>query len=106
MLNLARNGITNFGIDFLREALIENEASALKELDISQNAIGHKGVENLAGYLGDKRCDLNKLNVSECDINGKGALHLLTGLKKCATLHEIKAYKSDFGARYVRRVVN
>ena len=74
VLSLARNGITNFGIDFLREGLIENEASALKELDISQNAIGHKGLENLQNYLGDKRCDLRKLNVSECDINGKGAL--------------------------------
>jgi hypothetical protein len=41
VLNLARNGITNFGIDFLREGLIENEKSALKELDLSQNIIGH-----------------------------------------------------------------
>jgi hypothetical protein len=63
-------------------------------------------VENLSNYLGHPRCDLEKLNVSECDINGKGALSLLIGLKKCATLHEIKAYKSDMSARYVRRVVN
>lgn len=44
--------------------------------------------------------------MSECEINGKGALHLLTGLKKCPTLFEIKAYKSDFSMRYVRRVVD
>jgi hypothetical protein len=31
VLGLARNGITNFGIDFLREALCDNSGSAIKE---------------------------------------------------------------------------
>jgi Ran GTPase-activating protein (RanGAP) involved in mRNA processing and transport len=103
---LARNGITNFGIDFLREALCENPNSALMELDISQNQIGQQGCENLSLYLGHRACDLMKLNISECGIQGRGAMHIINGLKLCQTLHEIKAYKSNFGAILVRRSIN
>lgn len=106
MLGLARNGITNFGMDFLREAFCENSNSALKELDLSNNLLGHQGSEKLALYLGHKNCDLQKLNVSECGINGKGAISLFKGLKKCYTLQELKATKSDFSAKLVRRSVN
>jgi len=48
--------VTNFGIDFLLEALTCNKESALRELDISVNNFENRGADFLASYLEGHHC--------------------------------------------------
>ena len=102
VLNLAQNGISSFGIDFMQEALIQNEENNLVELNISNNKFGILGVSYLKRYLTHDNCKLTSLEVSSCGISGKGALNFFLALKYCYKLESVNMSFNNLSDTNVR----
>jgi Ran GTPase-activating protein (RanGAP) involved in mRNA processing and transport len=72
-LNISMNEINNLDVmEKLKQGLIR---SALKELDLSYNFIGNKGIRLIAQSLATKNF-LEKLNITCCKFTYKGATPL------------------------------
>eukprot|EP00347_Sterkiella_histriomuscorum_P002496 403367926 len=69
----------------LKQAIIR---SHLRELDLSSNYLGNKGIRQIAMALGTKNF-LEKLNVSSCKFTFKGAQALFSVLQRNAKMKEL-----------------
>lgn len=108
-LDLAFNSITDSGVQSLVQGLkaqdcrlkslrlqaceltssaCEHLAAALKlspnliELDLSSNDIGDVGLQHLAKGLQSRKCQLQTLKLSQCNLTKEGGLHLASALGK------------------------
>lgn len=64
-LNISKNEITAYGAQKLSETLKKMQ---LIDLDISCNPLGTSGIKEIAMYINNNSCTLEKLDVSECKI--------------------------------------
>lgn len=60
---MAKNDITAHGAVYLKQAL---KTTQMQELDLSGNPIGTIGVKELADYLHNPQCILEKLELTDC----------------------------------------
>ena len=67
--------------------------------------IGHSGADKLAQYLSHDNCNLKRLNIAECKLTGRGALSLLSSLKRAA-LEVLRADRCNFGGYQISNIVN
>ncbi|KAI4873722.1 hypothetical protein NFI96_000462 [Prochilodus magdalenae] len=77
---LAFCGITEEGCASLISAL-ESNPSHLRELNLNSNTPGELGVKLLSDLLEYPHCKLEKLQLSECSITGKGCAALVSSLR-------------------------
>ncbi|XP_048051941.1 NACHT, LRR and PYD domains-containing protein 12-like isoform X4 [Megalobrama amblycephala] len=86
-LTLRDCNITAEGCAALTSALRSN--SHLRELDLSGNKIGDKGLTLLSDGLKDPQCKLEKLTLFECNIIDEGVAALTSALRSNSHLREL-----------------
>ncbi|XP_051772171.1 NACHT, LRR and PYD domains-containing protein 3-like isoform X5 [Ctenopharyngodon idella] len=79
--------ITAGGCAALTSALRSN--SHLRELDLTQNKIGGRGLMLLSDGLKDPHCKLEKLRLFDCDITSEGCAALASALRSNSHLREL-----------------
>ncbi|XP_051729729.1 NACHT, LRR and PYD domains-containing protein 3-like isoform X5 [Ctenopharyngodon idella] len=79
--------ITAGGCAALTSALRSN--SHLRELDLTQNKIGGRGLMLLSDGLKDPHCKLQKLRLFDCDITSEGCAALASALRSNSHLREL-----------------
>ena len=79
-LNLSQNQITDKGVEQLSAALTHTNCK-LSSLNLWRNKITDKGVEYLSAALTHTNCKINSLNLSDNKITDKGVEYLSAALK-------------------------
>ncbi|KAK7165692.1 hypothetical protein R3I93_005690 [Phoxinus phoxinus] len=87
--------ITDEGCAALTSALRSN--SPLRELDLSGNIIGDKGLTLLSDGLKDPHCKLEKLTLCECKITDEGCAALASALRSNSLLRELDLTENIIG---------
>ncbi|XP_036418969.1 ribonuclease inhibitor-like [Colossoma macropomum] len=88
-LKLNKSSITEKVCAALSSALCSNY-SHLIELDLSENKLGNSGVKQITKLLSDSNSNLEKLNISDCNITGAGYADLASALKSNPSSHLIE----------------
>ncbi|XP_069024224.1 NACHT, LRR and PYD domains-containing protein 12-like [Embiotoca jacksoni] len=83
VLRLSGCGVTEQACKHLATAL--GSAPKLEELDISRNEVGDMGIWHLAVGLKTAECHLEKLKLSQCNIETDGCVYLAMSLHKNPT---------------------
>ncbi|XP_077101927.1 NACHT, LRR and PYD domains-containing protein 12-like isoform X3 [Siphateles boraxobius] len=86
-LTLINCEIKTEGCAALTSALRSN--SHLRELDLSENKIGAKGLKLLSDGLKDPHCKLEKLTLRYCEITDEGCAALASALRSNSHLREL-----------------
>ncbi|XP_048020981.1 NACHT, LRR and PYD domains-containing protein 12-like [Megalobrama amblycephala] len=94
-LRLFDCNITAEGCAALASALRSN--SHLRELDLTQNKIGDKGLMLLSDGLKDPHCKLEKLRLNNCDITAEGCAALASALRSNSHLRELNLTENKTG---------
>ncbi|XDV15849.1 hypothetical protein PO909_015820 [Leuciscus waleckii] len=92
--------ITAKGCAALTSALRSN--SHLRELDLSWNIIGDKGLTLLSDELKDPHCKLEKLKLSYCKITDEGCAALTSALRSNSHLRELDLTENIIGDASVK----
>ncbi|XP_048018293.1 ribonuclease inhibitor-like isoform X3 [Megalobrama amblycephala] len=87
--------ITAEGCAALASALRSN--SHLRELNLSKNNIGDKGLKLLSDGQKDPQCKLEKLNLSYCNITAEGCAALTSALRSNSHLREMNLSGNKIG---------
>ncbi|XP_048051933.1 NACHT, LRR and PYD domains-containing protein 12-like isoform X5 [Megalobrama amblycephala] len=95
ILWLSRCKITAAGCASLTSALRSN--SHLRELDLSMNKIGGRGLTRLSDGLKDPHCKLEKLKLIQCNITDKGCAALASALRSNSHLRELDLTVNKIG---------
>ncbi|XP_048018280.1 NACHT, LRR and PYD domains-containing protein 12-like [Megalobrama amblycephala] len=94
-LTLLDCNITTEGCAALASALRSN--SHLKELSLSQNKVGDKGLTLLSDGLKDPHCKLEKLPLWDCNITDEGCAALASALRSNSHLRDLNLSKNKIG---------
>ena len=95
-LSMVLCGISDDGAESLARALAVN--SSLKELNISYNEIGDKGIAHIAMPLSlMTNTTLRKLDISSCSISDEGMDSLFGALAVNQSLEELNISENEFG---------
>nr|XP_021325103.1 uncharacterized protein si:ch211-11p18.6 isoform X8 [Danio rerio] len=105
ILTLNNNRITAEGCAALTSAFNLNP-SHLIELNLSGNKLGDSGVEKICPLLKNTQCRLEKLNLSDCSITGKGYETLISALKSNSHLIELDLRGNDPGKSGVQKLTD
>ncbi|XP_048052028.1 NACHT, LRR and PYD domains-containing protein 12-like isoform X2 [Megalobrama amblycephala] len=92
-LMLCRCNITDEGCAALASALRSN--SHLRELDLSENKIGGRGLTLLSGGLKDPHCKLEKLRLIKCNIKDESCAALTSALRSNSHLRELDLSRNN-----------
>ena len=102
-LNIAKNEITENGIEALSQVLASTQ---LEELDVSCNDLGNVGIAELANALSPivkkknpLRCSLNTLNISECNFQYAGAFRMFKALKDYKNIQTLILDRNQFAGK-------
>ncbi|KAG1955946.1 NACHT, LRR and PYD domains-containing protein 12-like [Pimephales promelas] len=96
---LWRCNITAEGCAALTSALRSN--SHLRELNLSENIIGDKGVAMLSDGLKDPHCKLERLTLYDCKITAEGCAALTSALRSNSHLRELDLTGNIIGGKGV-----
>lgn len=89
------------------QELAENlRNSNIKELDLSNNALGCAGIKTLCQhYLADKNCALDKLYLVNTKFKAPGGLTLFSTIgNKCKKLKYLNVSRNMFGSQKMEKV--
>ncbi|XP_056097032.1 NLR family CARD domain-containing protein 3-like isoform X6 [Rhinichthys klamathensis goyatoka] len=92
--------ITDEGCAALASALRLN--SHLRELDLTGNIIGDKGLKLLSDGLKDPHCKLEKLELRWCEITDEGCAALVSALRSNSHLRELNLSANIIGDKGVK----
>ncbi|XP_047434167.1 NACHT, LRR and PYD domains-containing protein 3-like [Mugil cephalus] len=103
-LRLSDCGITEYGCNLLVSAFCLNP-SHLKNLDLSRNSLGDKGVARLSDLLRSPDCQLQRLWLFKTDLQSKDAEVLVSALvSNPSHLKELDLGANDLGDAGVKEV--
>ncbi|XP_029354534.1 NACHT, LRR and PYD domains-containing protein 12-like [Echeneis naucrates] len=80
ILRLQGCGVTSKACKYLATSL--TQSLKLRELDLCGNEIGNEGLQHLSSGLRSCECQLEKLKLSQCNIEQKGCYYLASALQK------------------------
>ena len=77
-LEMGGNRLTQYGVEKLFFNIKQNPTliKCLKKLDLSNNNIEEKGIENLINYIEDKNCQLENINIEGNNLGDKNINNL------------------------------
>ncbi|XP_037696292.1 ribonuclease inhibitor [Choloepus didactylus] len=101
-LSLHNCGLTEAGCTILPGVL--RALPALRELNLSDNALGDAGLRLLCEGLLDAKCHLEKLSLEYCQLSAGGCGHLASVLRTTPSIREFVLSNNDLGEAGVQQL--